>query len=927
MAFDLHITAGGLLRPYGLSGEPEKSMILSAPGSQQGNASFLITLASLELQEDAGQVYNFFRDLTRSLLLQVSTLESGPDHDREIPDFLTRICGEFQQQASQLSDALPPCPGSERADTEWFCNLFRELTEFIAEKIQQEQCSAAQWVRQLSPQWKDIGKICFHLAENKEKNPERPFVFLATYIHQLSKTDQAAHLPLSLALKRFANDRNTLIQILQPLKKAAENAPLLQKLFHQKTLFQPTAFSSFDAWHFLKEFPVYQDHGIIVRFTDLWHSSPPKLKVAVQLDFPEKHARLAADTLVNFSVSAAIGNQNLTPEELQQILNTGGGLIRIKGQWIEADTERVAALLKKWQEARELSEFGQISLLQSLKLLNGAYRLTDGIFPDPGGDSDIFQVNESADFQTLHRQLEQKNLMAENPPIPGHLNSILRPYQQKGVAFLWNMTRFGLGVCLADDMGLGKTLQILVWLEILRLGNHLTPLPALLVLPASLLGNWKGEVEKFTPDLHVKILHPSEMNSLERQDFEQDPADFLQSAHLVITTYQLLPKMLPFLQNFTFPAIVADEAQMIKNADSQQSRALRSLKGSRRVVLTGTPVENSIKDLWSLFDFIMPGLLGNMPVFRDFIKGLEQDHKGHIDYSPLRKLIRPCILRRLKSDRSIIRDLPDKTEVKAYCHLTPLQANFYQRAVEAMKKDLESAGELQKNTVILSYLMHFKQICNHPSQFSGNQDYDPKRSGKFLRLIQLAEQIAAAGEKMLIFTQFREMTEPLHELLSQCFGRTGLIIHGGTPVKKRQEAVALFQSEDGPPFFVLSLKAAGTGLNLTAANHVVHFDRWWNPAVENQATDRAYRIGQRRNVLVHKFVVKGTIEERIDALISGKKYLADSLLRAGPEKLLMDMSPEELLRFSTLSPSALHEESETAEDLSFSSASNVVQGE
>jgi non-specific serine/threonine protein kinase len=422
--------------------------------------------------------------------------------------------------------------------------------------------------------------------------------------------------------------------------------------------------------------------------------------------------------------------------------------------------------------------------------------------------------------------------------------------------------------------------------------------PALLVVPASLLKNWERESAKFTPELRFGILHPMVMRKQELAALGKEPDTFLRDFDAVATTYGMLSRQ-KSLQSIKWTALIVDEAQAIKNPQSKQSKAVRSLKSPRRLALTGTPVENRLSDLWSIFDYISPGLLGNITNFKDFVKRLNSAD-GDVNFAPLRRLTKPYIMRRLKTDKSIISDLPDKTEMKVYCQLAKSQAMLYQQAVDNMAEELEESDGIQRRGLIFKYMMIFKQICNHPAHFNGSGDFKPESSGKFLRISEIVEEINSRQEKALVFTQFREMTEPLHEHLAECFGRPGLILHGGTSVKKRQTLVEQFQNESGPPYFVLSLKAAGTGLNLTAANHVIHFDRWWNPAVENQATDRAFRIGQHRNVLAHKFICKGGIEEKIDALIDEKKELADSLLTEGAEKLLTDMKNEELLKFVAL---------------------------
>jgi SNF2 family DNA or RNA helicase len=377
---------------------------------------------------------------------------------------------------------------------------------------------------------------------------------------------------------------------------------------------------------------------------------------------------------------------------------------------------------------------------------------------------------------------------------------------------------------------------------------------------------------------------------------------------LVITSYGSLMRF-PSLVQVPWHLAVLDEAQAIKNPGAKQTRAVKQLDAHARIALTGTPVENRLGDLWSIFDFINPGLLGSGKEFSRFTKRLGE--RPHNPYAPLRELVRPYILRRLKTDKAVIADLPDKTEVKAYCYLTRTQAALYQQAVKELAAELDTklrdADDIKRRGVVLAFLMRFKQICNHPSQWLGDAAWKAEDSGKFARLRQLAEVIAAKQEKVLVFTQFRETTEPLAAFLGSVFGREGLVLHGGTPVAKRRELVKRFQEDELTPFFVLSLKAGGTGLNLTAASHVIHYDRWWNPAVENQATDRAFRIGQQRNVLVHKFICRGTIEDRIDQLIEAKQQLVKDVLEGGAELLLTEMSDRELLDLVKLDVHAAQE--------------------
>jgi non-specific serine/threonine protein kinase len=454
---------------------------------------------------------------------------------------------------------------------------------------------------------------------------------------------------------------------------------------------------------------------------------------------------------------------------------------------------------------------------------------------------------------------------------------------------LYLLYKLGLGACLADDMGLGKTIQVLALLVALKREAGVRRRPSLLVAPASLLANWASETSRFAPGLRVLVAHPS---ALPAAELKQLPAQQLADTDLVVTSYGSLLR-LPWLETTPFDLVVLDEAQAIKNPDARQTRAAKRLAGRARVALTGTPVENRLSDLWSIFDFVNPGLLGSAKEFAAFTKRLAA--RPHRPFEPLRELVRPYVLRRLKTDRSVIADLPDKTEVKAFCALSRKQAALYAQAVEELASRIAGTEGIARKGLILAFLTRFKQICNHPSQWLGDAVWAEADSGKLARLREIAEVLAARQEKALVFTQFREATLPLAAHLGSVFGREGLVLHGETPVKKRQELVRHFQEDESVPFFVLSLKAGGAGLNLTAASHVVHFDRWWNPAVENQATDRAFRIGQVKNVLVHKFVCRGTVEEKIDGLIESKQQLSRDLLAGSAERLLTEMKDDEIL--------------------------------
>jgi len=569
------------------------------------------------------------------------------------------------------------------------------------------------------------------------------------------------------------------------------------------------------------------------------------------------------------------------------------------------DRDKLSAALEHWKHVEAQVQDGGLTFFEGMRMLSGVDLNAD--IPDAAAEAvkEWSQVS-AGDWlaQTLAQIRDPRRLEGEAAT---GLKATLRPYQQVGTRWLRFLTQLRLGACLADDMGLGKTIQVLAMLLRVRAARQTgaapdaQPQPSLLVVPASLIANWKSEMARFAPDLTAWVAHPSE-----HDDCQSDPGLKLDNKDLIITTYGMAAR-LDWLRQRQWNMVILDEAQTIKNSGTRQTRAVKELNAIARIALTGTPVENRLGDLWSLFDFLNPGLLGSAKAFGKYAKALEERQDN--PYAPLRALVRPYILRRLKTDKTIIADLPDKTEMKTYCGLSRRQAAVYGQSVEELADLLKNAAGIQRKGVVLAFLMRLKQICNHPSQWLGDNAYDPAESGKFQRLADICQELAQRQEKALVFTQFREIAEPLAGFLQGIFGRPGLVLHGQTPVDKRRQMVASFQEEDGPPFFVLSLKAGGVGLNLTAATHVIHFDRWWNPAVENQATDRAFRIGQKRNVLVHKFICQGTVEEKIDKLIEDKMGLANDLLGdGGGEKLLTEMSNDELLKFVALD---IHKTAET----------------
>jgi non-specific serine/threonine protein kinase len=796
-----------------------------------------------------------------------------------------------------LVSAVPPMLGAEYLSAD----VLREAWSALAGEVQREldafDGSVEAYLHGKSPLWNAVGRVHFHLAENKGDD-RAPFAFLATYATKLSKQGRVQHAPLGRAVEEHAGaaNRAMLLALLQPVQRAAEKSPLLRQMVADGELFHPLAWTPRDAYAFLQDIPVFEAAGVMVRLPDWWHARrPPRPQVKVTVG-AKKPGGVGMDAMLDFEVALTLGDEALSAAEWRRVLATQDHLVLLKGKWVEVDREKLAAVLAHFEKVQRAAAQG-VSFHEGMRLLAGA----SSALADP----------EAAAEATAWAKIEAGPWLAEvladlrdphgsRDADPGdELRGTLRPYQRDGVHWLWLLSRLGLGACLADDMGLGKTIQVIALLLLLR--RHGERGPHLLVVPASLLGNWQAELDRFAPSLSTFFFHPS---LLDAEAAAAAPAR-CDEAFVVVTTYGTLLRT-AWLRERRWGLVALDEAQAIKNPDAKQTRAVKSLSARARLALTGTPVENRLGDLWSLFDFLCPGLLGSAKAFREAARKLEASGPG--GFAPLRALTRPYILRRLKSDRRVLADLPDKTEVRAFCALTPAQAALYQRAVGELAEMLRDAEGMKRRGAVLAYLLRFKQICNHPSQWLGDGAYDPAASGKLARLRELCEPIAARQEKVLVFTQFREMTGPLAAFLAAVFGRAGLVLSGETAVKKRAQLVADFQAEGGPPFFVLSLKAGGTGLNLTAAPHVIHFDRWWNPAVENQATDRAYRIGQRKNVLVHKFVCRGTIEEKIDAMIEQKRGLSEEILSGGGEAWLTELPSEEILRLCSLDLSAAVEE-------------------
>ncbi|PHS16499.1 MAG: ATP-dependent helicase [Blastopirellula sp.] len=887
MTIDLLFTPSGRITIQQTEGKPDSHSNKIIKAFESCPAEGLITLTTHPLNSSLAPSFAYWRAFAgRYLTLLCHNPEGTGDDLEKIPP----------PEAAELSTMLlnvPPMPGAEYISADSLKDIWQELDEWVHAKVAANKTGLSGFFQQWAPLWHQVGRVCFHLAENRG-DPDYPFAFLATYSPSVSQSGRVQYQPLSKALQHYAGAKNkkTLIKLLSPVHLAAEASSLVQEMVESSDIYQPLAWSPKQAHQFLQDVPLLEESGILVRVPDWWKKrSRPMVGVTIG---DTKKKNFDAKNLLDFKVHLALGDQQLSKAEWRELIAGEEGLVMLRGQWVEVDRDKLTEALEHWKLVESQMEDG-VSFIDGMRLLAGAPMDLSESTQHESDDQQWSFVNAGNWLGQILTDLRSPQNLKQKKA-GSELKATLREYQETGVNWLSFLSSLGLGGCLADDMGLGKTIQVLALLLMLKKQQKQSK-PSLLVLPASLLGNWQSEIERFAPSLRTCFVHPSQTPKDQLAELAANPDKMLKNTDVVLTTYGMVLRQ-SWLLDVNWKLAVLDEAQAIKNPGARQTKAIKQLKAESRIALTGTPVENRLSDLWSLFDFICPGLLGSQQKFKKFVKSLENREDDR--YAPLRRLVGPYILRRLKTDKRVISDLPEKTEVRAYCGLSKKQAALYTKMVAELKNALKGEGGIKRRGLVLAYLMRFKQLCNHPSQLLGDGDFTAKESGKVTRLIEICEEIASRQEKVLVFTQFREMTEPLSNYLATVFGRSGLILHGGTPVKRRKKLVEQFQQEDGPPFFVLSLKAGGTGLNLTAASHVIHFDRWWNPAVENQATDRAFRIGQKRNVLVHKFVCQGTIEEKIDSLITDKNELATNVLEAGSEKMLTEMTDTELIQLVSL---------------------------
>lgn len=790
-----------------------------------------------------------------------------------------------EEDLQRLLQNTPYLIGAEYLNKEWLLQRWQRLNNSFHTEIQAYKGTLKQWFAAMNPQVHPVGRVIFHLVESKKD--DYPFAFLATYAAEESEAGLARHLPLKNALVEYGNNQQKLLELLSTVNRAAERSELIKELIEAGEIFHPIGLTVEEAYIFLKEVLLYEQSGIVCRIPKWWKGSSNTLKLSISVgNKPPSHLNMEA--LVDFDASLLLNGEAIPIDEVKKLLAEAEGLSYIKGKWVEVDHQRLNETLKAYEQAQRMVGDSEMSMIEALKFQMNAPQVLN--IPKEVCD---LEVTNGEWLDTVVRPLMQPEQLQS---IDGgeDFHASLRAYQERGLSWLHYMKTLGLGACLADDMGLGKTVQVIALLNYIR-SQHERKEKTILVVPASLIGNWMNEISKFAPSLRCCIIHPSENKQLAKLEKEKERA--LAEHDLFITTYGMLLKY-DWIREQVWDTIILDEAQAIKNPGTKQTKAVKQLKSAYKIAMTGTPIENRLSDLWSLLDFLNKGLLGSAKEFTNFTKQMKENRDG---YTRLKRAVNPFILRRLKTDNTVISDLPDKIEMKPYASLSKKQIVLYKKLVQDLKEKLDSTDEgIQRKGLVLSSLMKFKQICNHPDQYLGQTAYQEEESGKFARLREICETIYEKRERVLIFTQFKEMAEPLQAFLETVFQHKGLVLHGGTAINKRKQLVEQFQGQAYVPFMVLSIKAGGVGLNLTSANHVIHFDRWWNPAVENQATDRAFRIGQKKNVIVHKFITKGTIEEKIDQIIEEKSKLSEEIISENQESWITEMDNQQLINLLTL---------------------------
>ncbi len=778
----------------------------------------------------------------------------------------------------------------ESIDDQWHATLMMPTAtnaplRVSAEEIDEFRSRLESWKRPLALNLAASTRLCFRLEEPPEQAPRSRW--RVRYLLQ-SVEDPSLQVPVADLFSqhrgqqsRTARDAAALLgttsreYALSALGSASRLVPEVERSLHGSI---PDGYTLdiHGAYEFLHRHALaLRQAGFTVMLPSWWSGVGtrlcPRVRGSVTAPGISAPGGLSLDAIARVDWTVVLGDEPMSMADLRRLARQKAPLVRLRGSWVEVDAQQIEAAIGRLKErSRELTVHDVIATR-----FGTARAMVD---------LDVESIDANGVLGEFIERLEGRR--PEALPVPEGFVGTLRPYQHVGFSWLGFLCPYGLGACLADDMGLGKTIQTLVHVASeIRYGENR---PVLLVCPTSVMGNWAKEAERFTPDLDVMIHHGTGRTT---------EATFVREAErhaMVITSYGLLHRDLRRLAAVDWAGVVLDEAQNIKNPNTKVARAARSLAAGYRIALTGTPVENHVMDLWSIMEFLNPGFLGSQTSFRrDFFMPIQMGHDPDVT-ARLRALTGPFVLRRVKTDRSIIADLPEKQEMKVFCTLTREQATLYRAVVDEMTGALDDVEGIQRRGIVLAGLSKLKQVCNHPAQFLGDNSRIEGRSGKLTRLVEMLEEIVESGERALVFSQFAEMGAIIKRHIEQTLGVETLFLYGATSRTKRDGMIERFQSGNGaPPVFVLSLKAGGTGLNLTAANHVFHFDRWWNPAVEQQATDRAFRIGQTRNVQVHKFLCVGTVEERIDEMIERKQEVAESIVGNG-EGWITELSTDEL---------------------------------
>lgn len=814
---------------------------------QKNKFEFLVELAFVK-EEILSISLSFLRYISRTFL---QTIANNPKFNFSSIPF---DCEIDNSTISKIIDSVPYIIGLEFVNQDWVLSILAKFNIAYKAVVENSHKTPLEYILSKGNPFVIPSRIYFHLVENKG-NDNFPFAFLATYT--AIDDGKLIHCPLKNALTQLKSDKNKLSSLVSSITEATKESVLIKRFVESGNIFYPSKLSEYEAYIFLKEVPLYEQCGIVCRIPK-WYTESVS-KVQVDIDENRQFSTGKLDIIVPTMVYKGL---EITPEEARNLLEKAEGLEIIKGKWVENDHSEIKKLLSEFDL---LSQEGT-SLLEIFKMKSISFKDHKAI-PFP------IEISQKSWVSHLfQKDFGESNNIAPTPTF----SKVLRPYQTNAFQWMYGMSKLKMGVCLADDMGLGKTIEVLSLLDKFKQEGKEK---VLIIVPATLVENWKKEATKFAPHLSVFVLKG-----------ENEPLDDRVKAYITITTYQTAIR-LDYINRIEWDLVVLDEAQAIKNYYTSQAKKVKSLKSKMRIAMTGTPIENNLLELWSLFDFVNPGLLGTRDEFKGFYFGTDIDvHKK------LKTLISPFVLRRVKTDKSIIADLPEKHEVDITIDLSKKQIVLYRKIVAELE---EQQAKLEKSprqlqALVLTTILKLKQVCNHPSQYLGDEKYDLEDSGKFLELQRICETIYAKREKVLVFTQFKEIIPALNALLSKVFNKTGFSIDGETSMQKRNEYIERFQNGD-TPYMVLSLKTAGVGLNLTAAQNVIHFDRWWNPAVENQATDRVYRIGQTKNVTVYRFTSANTVEENINKKMSIKQHLADEIINDIDSNVMSKLSIDELI--------------------------------